>query len=142
MGDTRFRLRLSDLVFIATLAILLHLLWQYRAPSAEAQSVFYSAPALPLDQSIEPPGLPAGEVSHWVAPAEPDPLLLSYFTVPLPEISLDDPEPLDLPPPPTVVIQTLPPIILTRTCTRDNYYKDGHRYYHGKTHCTEPVPPE
>jgi hypothetical protein len=122
-------LRRSGLIFIAVVALALHLLWHYNAEPAQAQTTQMSA--------IEPPPLAGGIIADPSLP-DPSPPLLSYYTAPLPDIDLTV-EALELPPP-VVVIQQLPPIIMTRTCWHENYYAHGHRYYHGKSHCSDPEP--
>jgi hypothetical protein len=88
------------------------------------------------DNAIEPP---AGVLAVMSVPVPPPPpplpppppaeMYASYFAMPLPpELTLDTD---DLGP---VVITR----VVTRTCYRDNYYANGHRYYHGRMHCSEP----
>jgi hypothetical protein len=98
----------------------------------------WSDPPLP-DTSIEPPSGPLVALQPK-PPSKPPPRLTSFYVLPPstpPDIPLAG-DTLVLPPPPTVVIQQLPPVILTRTCWHDNYYAYGHRYYHGRTHCSQP----
>ena len=83
-------LRRSGLIFIAVVALALHLLWHYNAEPAQV--------SLPPDTAIEPPtgplaALPLPPPSPLSPP--PPPPLLSYYTAPPPDIDLAA-EPLSL----------------------------------------------